>query len=273
MNRQQLYALGEPLGESVTRTEYGKKRIYGGGGGGKTVATTSTSTPSIPAELKPLANLYAKQAQDYAYTPYQAYGGQRFAGLDPTQALGIGMVQERALGGSQTMRNAEGNLNQFIQGGQTNPYLDQMVSKAQGSVVDQFNNMTKPQIEAAGVNSGSFGNTGYQQMMQQKQKAAAGQMSDIATQMYGGAYGQDQANRMQAIQMAPTFGDAPYRDAGQLLQAGNILQQESQNPMDFQYQQFREAADHPLKQMQATSGVLGQNMGSTTSGTQPKGGK
>lgn len=241
--------------------------------GGGTQQTTSTTTPSIPGELKPLANLYTQQATNYANTPYQQYNGQRYAGLDPSQALGIGMVQERALGGSQTMDNAEGSLNQFIQGGQTNPYLDKMVSKAQSSVVDQFNNMTKPQIEAAGVNSGSFGNTGYQQMMQQKQKAAAGQMSDIATQMYGGAYGQDQSNRMQAIGMAPTFGNAKYQDASQLLNAGNILQQEQQKPMDFQYQQFKEAADHPLKQMQATSGVLGQNMGSSTTGTQPKGGK
>lgn len=241
--------------------------------GGGTQQTTSTTTPSIPDELKPLASLYTQQATNYANTPYQSYSGQRYAGMDPTQALGIGMVQERALGGSQTMNNAENNLNQFIQGGQTNPYLDKMVSKAQSSVVDQFNNMTKPQIEAAAVNSGSFGNTGYQQMMQQKQKAAAGQMSDIATQMYGGAYGQDQQNRMQAIGMAPTFGNAAYQDAGQLLNAGNILQQEQQKPMDFQYQQFKEATDHPLKQMQATSGVLGQNMGSSTSGTSPKGGK
>lgn len=241
--------------------------------GGGPVNTSSTTTPSIPDELKPLANLYVKQATDYANTPYQQYNGQRYAGLDPSQVMGIGMVQERALGGSKTMNNAEGSLNQFIQGGQTNPYLDRMVSKAQGSVVDQFNNMIKPQIEAAAVNSGSFGNSGYNQLMQQKQKAAASQMSDIATQMYGNAYGQDQSNRLNAIQMAPTFGNAAYQDAGQLLNAGNILQQEQQKPLDFRYQQFREAADYPLKQMQATSGVLGQNMGSSTTSTQPKGGK
>lgn len=243
-----------------------------GGGGKGNVATSSVTTPSIPAELKPLANLYAQQAQNYATTPFQQYGGQRFAGLDPSQTLGIGMVQERALGGSPIMKGAEGALGQFIQGGQ-NPYLDQMVSRAQGSVVDQFNNMTKPQLEAAAVQSGSFGNTGFQQVMQQQQKAAANQLGDIASQMYGGAYAQDQSNRLNAIQMAPVFGNAPYQDASQLLNAGNILQQERQNPLDFQYGQFKEAADYPLKQMQATSGALGQGMGTSTTGTQPKGGK
>lgn len=244
-----------------------KRRILAKGGG----QTTSVTTPTIPDELKPLANLYTQQATQYAQTPFQSYNGQRFADLNPTQNLGLDMVQNRALNGSQTMNNAEGSLNQFIQGGNTNPYLDAMVKKAQGSVVDQFNNMVKPQTEAAMQQSGSFGNSGYNQLMQNQQKAAGEQMSDIATQMYGQAYGQDQANKMQAIGMAPTFGNAAYQDAGQLLNAGNIKQQAEQNPLDFQYNQFKEAADYPLKQMQATGGMLGQNMGSSTNGTQPGG--
>lgn len=246
-----------------------RKPHFGGGGGGG----TSTTTPTIPDELKPLANLYTQQATQYAQTPFQEYGGQRFANLDPTQEAGLGMVEQRALGGSPTMQAAESGLNQFIQGGRTNPYLDAMVSKAQGSVVDQFNNMIKPQTETAMRQSGSFGNSGLQQYMQNQQKAAGQQMSDIATQMYGQAYGQDQANRMQAIGMAPTFGNAAYQDASQLLNAGNIRQQQAQNPLDFQYQQFKEAQDYPLKQMQATGGFLGQNMGSTTKSDQDSGGK
>lgn len=245
----------------------GRRRILHKGGGGGTTVTNQ----SVPDELKPLANLYTKQATQYANTPFQTYTGQRYADLNTTQNLGLGMVQQRALGGSQTMNNAEGNLNQFIQGGQKNPFLDQMVADAQGSVIDQWNNMTKPQLETAMRNSGSFGNSGLSQMMQQQQKAAVDQMGDIATQMYGQAYGQDQANRMQAIGMAPTFGNAAYQDASQLLNAGNIQQQQAQNNLDFGYQQFKEAADYPLKQMQATSGVLGQNMGQTSS--QSGGGK
>lgn len=261
-SRRDLYALGEPLGNGATRTEYGKKRIYGFGGGSD---STSTTSASVPEELKPLAALYTKQAEGIAETPYQNYTGQRFADLNTTQNLGIGMVQDRALNGSQTMGNAENSLNQFIQGGQTNPYLDQMVAKAQGSVADQFNLMTKPQTEAAMRNSGSFGNSGLTQMMQQQQKGAAQQMSDISTQMYGQAYGQDQSNKMQAIGMAPTFGNAAYQDAGQLLNAGNIQQQQAQNPLDFGFQQYQEASNYPFKQLQATGGVIGQGMGSSTS--------
>lgn len=260
---------GEPFDLSnATRTEYGRKRVYGGGGSS---GQTSTTSNSVPEELKPLASLYTQQATDIASTPYQKYTDQRYAGLNQNQNAGIDMVANRALNGSQTMNNAEGSLNSFITGGNTNPYLDSLVSKAQSSVVNQFNETTKPQLEASMQNSGSFGNSGYSQLMQSKQKAAGQQMSDIANQMYGQAYEGDQAKRMQAIGMAPTFGNAAYQDAGQLLNAGGLQQQTDQNNLDFNYQQFQNAADNPYKQLQATGGVLQGNMGSNT--TQSGGGK
>ncbi len=237
------------MNEKLKRLLY--KPQSGGGGGG-----SSTSSPSIPEEFKPLANLYTQQATQIAQTPYQGYEGQRYADLNGTQNLGIGMVQDRALNGSQTMNNAENSLNQFIQGGNTNPYLDQMVGKAQQSVLGQAG--------AADRRSGSFGNSGVAE-------AATKQMGDIATQMYGNAYGQDQQNKLSAISQAPTFGNAQYQDASQLLNAGNIQQQQQQNNLDFGYDQYQQASDYPYKQIQATGSVLGQNMGTNT--TQSGGGK
>ena len=52
-SRHELYALGEPLGESVTRRVAGRV-IYGGGGGGAPTQTSSTVTNSnIPAYAQP----------------------------------------------------------------------------------------------------------------------------------------------------------------------------------------------------------------------------
>jgi len=251
-SRRELYAAGEPMGDSATRSEAGR-RILGGGGGG---SGTSTTTPAIPQELKPLANLYVKQATNIANTPFQAYQGQRYADLNGNQNAGINMIANRAVNGSQTMSNAEGNLNQIMQGGNTNPYLDKMVDAAQQSVKQNFMN--------SAINSGSFGNSGLQQQY------GLG-LSNVATQMYGNAYNTDQANRMQAIGMAPTFGNAAYQDAGQLMNAGNLQQQNQQNNLDFGYQQFQDQQSYPFKQLQATGGVIGQNMGSTT--TTNNGGK
>ena len=47
-SRRQLYAMGEPLGASVTRLEAG--RMVCGGGGGD---STSSSAITYPDEIKP----------------------------------------------------------------------------------------------------------------------------------------------------------------------------------------------------------------------------
>jgi hypothetical protein len=128
-----------------------------------------------------------------------------------------------------------------------------MVSKAQNQVKSNFMN--------SAISSGSFGNSGLQQQYGQG-------LADIATQMYGNAYSQDQANRMTAINMAPTFAMPPTRTRGQLINAGNMQQNNVQQNLDFGFQQFQDAQNYPFKQLQATGGVIGQNMGTktTTSG-------
>jgi hypothetical protein len=242
-SRRQLYAAGEPIGDSATREEAGR-RVMGGGGGGQ------TTTTNIPAELKPLATAYTDKAIGLSRQGFTPYQGQRYADLNTTQNLGIGMVQDRALNGSATMDNAESNLNQMMGGG-GNPYLDRMVNRAQGNVLGNANQ--------AATRSGSFGNSGIAE-------AASKQMGDVATSMYGQAYDSDQNRRMQAINMAPTFGNQAYNDANNLMRAGQIVQDQQQQGLDFNYNQFTDAQNLPYKQLSAMSGVFqSQPYGSSTS--------
>ena len=329
----------------------GKMKLYKGGGG------SSTTKQEIPDELKPLATEYTTKAIDVGRQDFNPYTDQRFEDMNQTQNLGMNMATNRAVQGSQTMDNAELGLNNQMFGddniatanpygninatanpyGATqeqtnpyaglNPYLDQTIAKAQGSVVDRFNNMTKPQTEAAMNQSGSFGNSGYNQLMQNQQKAAGEQMSDIANQMYMQDYGNQQrmadsaigrnlqnqqfmsnqgdtfagrdlqaqqananmgqnfagrqdsvsqnqdAKRLQAIGMAPQFGNAAYQDASQLLNVGGMLQDDAQRGLDFDYQQFQDEANLPYKQLAAQSGVFGSNLGGSSSTTSSGGGK
>lgn len=255
-SRRELYAMGEPFGDSATRAKPGG-RIYGGGGGGGGTTTSSTQA-TIPNELKGAATALSNVATQVGNTPYQAYTGQGVADLNQMQQAAMGLTANRALNGSQTINNAETALNQFIQGGNTNPYLDKMVQKAQDSVVSNFN--------TGAINSGSFGNSGLQETLTKG-------LGDVATNMYGNAYNTDQANRMQAISQAQTFGNQAYQDASQLFNMGQQAQNNTQDKLDFNYQQYLNQQDYPLKQMQALTGVLGQNMGSTTTSTQSGGGK
>ena len=329
----------------------GRMKLYKGGGG------SSTTKQEIPEELKPLATEYTTKAIDVGRQDFNPYTDQRFEDMNQTQNLGMNMATNRAVQGSQTMDNAELGLNNQMFGADNiatanpygninaaanpygatqeqtnpyaglNPYLDQTIAKAQGSVVDRFNNMTKPQTEAAMNQSGSFGNSGYNQLMQNQQKAAGEQMSDIANQMYMQDYGNQQrmadsaigrnlqnqqflsnqgdtyagrdlqaqqanasmgqnfagrqdsvsqnqdARRLQAIGMAPQFGNADYQDASQLLNVGGMLQDDVQRGLDFGYQEFQEAENLPYKQLAAQSGVFGSNLGGSSSTTQSGGGK
>lgn len=256
ISRRELYAMGEPFGESCTRMEAGRL-ICGGGGGDSGKSTTKTE---IPEELKPLATAYADKAMALSNQPYQNFQTPwRYEPMNQTQNQGVWQIQNRALNGSKTINNAESQLNNIIAGGNTNPYLDQMVSKAQDSVRSQFN--------TGAVNSGSFGNSGLQEQFAQN-------LGDVATNMYGQAYETDRNRQMQGIGMAQQFGNQAYTDASQLLQAGQIMQDQNQQIRDFDYQKFQEQQDLPYKQLAAMAGVFGSGLGqSSTTKTSGGGGK
>lgn len=229
-------------------------RTFNGGGGSS--GGTSKTTQEIPKELKPLATEYAAKAIDLGNQGYTPYTAQRYEPLNATQNLGLGMVQDQATNGQDIVGSAATNLEQMMQGG-SNPYLDGMVKRAQDSV--SSNAITGM------IGSGSYGNSG---LNEQYGKA----MGDVATQMYGNAYAQDQANRLSAIGMAPTINQAGYQDAQQLLNAGQIMQDQAQQNKDFAYQQFQEQQDLPYKQLAAMSGVFGSNLGGSSTTTQSGGG-
>jgi hypothetical protein len=83
-SRRQLYALGEPLGESVTRLKPGG-RVYGGGGGGNSTPEKTTQTIDLPEWAKPYAKDALERGRALSNTPYQAYSGNRIAGFSPLQ--------------------------------------------------------------------------------------------------------------------------------------------------------------------------------------------
>lgn len=227
--------------------------MSGGGSGGN-----STTTQSVPDELKPLASAYASKAINLGNTGYSPYTGTRYADLNADQNAAIGKIQDRATNGSATMDNAESNLNDMISGGSTNPYLDKAVQKAQESVTSNFN--------TAAVNSGSFGNTGTQVQY-------AKNLEDTASQMYGAAYDSDRNRQLQAIQSSPTFGNQAYTDAAQLMGAGQTQQDQAQQNLDYGYSQYQDEQNLPYKQLAAMSGVFGSNLGATSTTTSDGGGK
>lgn len=230
--------------------------MSGGGGGG-----TSTTVQNIPDELKPLASRYTTEATKLFDTPYTGYAGQRYAGMNPAQTTSLGMVANRALGGDQLMNAGYGTTLNTVNGDYlnpaTNPYLANNVqtamNQAMGTMNSQFN---RP---------GAYGSTAHQGV-------AAKELGNIAAQMYGQNYATERANQMNALGLAPTYGNAAYSDAAQLLNAGQVLQDEQQKGLDWQLQQFQEQQDYPYKNLAAAAGVFGTNLGGSSQTQSTSGG-
>lgn len=228
------------------------------GGGDSGGSGTSVTTQDIPAELKPLATAYTQKAIGLSNQPWQAFTGQRFANLTEPQQAGISSILERASGGDPTVNAGRSYIEQQLSG-QTNPYLEgavkQSLGDVQGRVMSQF----------GGSNYGSTAN----------QEVLARSLGDVENNIRMGDYQQQQARAMQAAPLALQYGQQGYQDAAQMLQAGQLLQDQEQRGKDFAYEQFQEQQGDPYKKLAAMSGVFGSNLGSssTTQSNQSSGGK
>ena len=229
----------------------GRTILCKGGGGGDSV-----TTQEIPAELKPLASAYTTKAINLGNTGYTPYTGQRYADLNGIQTEGIGKIYDRAVNGSELMNQAESGLSGMIQGAE-NPYLDQSVNNAMNKVRGQVNSQ---------FNNSNYGTTAHQETL-------SNSLGDVANQMYSGNYQSDQNRRLQAIGAAQSYGNQAYTDASQLMKAGQTMQDQQQQQLDFNYQQFQDKENLPYKQLAAMSGVFGSNLGGTSRTESSGGGK
>jgi hypothetical protein len=102
-SRRELYALGEPLGDSATYRKAGGLVFGdGGGGGGSAQPDKTTQVAELPEWARPYAkDTLAKGAAltDINQNPYQTYGANRIAGFSP--------LQERSFQGAANMQPSQ----------------------------------------------------------------------------------------------------------------------------------------------------------------------
>ena len=250
-SKRQLYALGEPLGDSVTQRKAGGGMIYGGGGGGGAPSgptnTTVTNT-NIPDYAQPYVSnmLNAAQAQIYTpdmtgfnpYTPYSTNPQDYVAGFSPLQqqaqstAANMQVPGQYGAASSQTMQdiNQFGRLgqqmgqagNQYAQnatngsiGAYMNPYIQQSLAP-QLQLANQQYGIQGAAQQGAATSAGAFGgsrNALQQGLNQQNQMLAQNQ---LISQGYNNAFNQAQ----QAQQFGANLGLQ-----GQQAQAGALASQ------------------------------------------------
>ena len=264
ISRRDLYAMGEPFGDSATQRKAGGGRIYGGGcsGGGGGGNQTSTTVQDVPDWAKPYAKEGLGKAAaltDIDKNPYQTYAGDRQADFTDLQNQAFtgaeNMGPSAAMGTAANMAgtagigalNAGANFNPYQTGqfsGQTagqymNPYMQNVVDMQQREA-QRTAGIASTGRNAQAVKSGAFGGSRQGIMDAEAARNLAIQQGDIQAQGLNQAYnqGQQQFNTEQALgeqskQFGNSLGMQGYQTAltgaGQL---ANIGQQTFGQEMD-----------------------------------------
>lgn len=242
----------------------GAAAMKGGGG-------SDTTTTTVPEWVRPYAEGFMQRSQQVADMPYQPFTGATQAQLNPYQTSALDSIAQRAVQGSPVNNAASSELTKTISGGYlgSNPYLDSVVDRAQGDVVRNYNLATKPAIESAMVRSGSFGNSGLQQMQSESQRQLQDTLGNISSGIRGNDYAAERGRMTSAIGMAPQIASQDYVDANALLGAGGQYQQQEQANLSDNYNRFLEARNYPREQLGVMGQGLGFNFGSSTTGPEP----
>lgn len=234
------------------------------------MATYSQTNAPLPW-MEPYLRDYMGRAQEVANTGYEQ-GPGTYTGPNDLLQSGWQMTANRAMQGSPEMSAARGQLTNTINGGfmNSNPYLQQNIDNAQGDLARNYNLVNKPAWDKAMQSSGSFGNTGVQEMAGNDRNNLMQQMGRIGSDMRGQAYNTERSYMNSAMNMAPQFASQDYTDINNLMNAGGMQQQFGQQYQNQQQQYFNDRRNYPQQQLQNYGAALGQgNPGSTQTSTQP----
>jgi hypothetical protein len=245
-SRRQLYALGEPLGDSATyrKADGGLILGDGGGGGGSSAPANTTSTTTQTTDLPDWAKGYAKDTlaktaalTDVNQNPYQTYNQPRIAGFSPLQQqaqqgaanmttagqLGTGTNLATAAGVGGLGIAAQANPYNFQQnvGGYMNPYMQNVLTPQLDELRRQYG-ISGTQQAAQATQAGAFGGSRDAIMAAENQR----NLGTAQNQAIGSAYNQ----AFNAAQNQYNAGQGQALQGMQLAgQQANILGQLGQN--------------------------------------------
>ena len=242
-SRRELYAMGEPLGESATRLKPGGRIYGGGGGGGPTTSTTQTS--NIPDWLRPqVESVLGGSMQELFNTTKDAEGNYQITGVKADNYKPFSTDPSKYVAGftplQQSVQRDAANMQMPGQFNQATGYTNQATQGALGSAQDamgygamgQQSGMQGQQSGLTGQNLGIMGGANYG-----GQGAGYGQQ---AAQLAGNAlgYGQNAATIGQmglgAQRMGSNIAGQAQNYGQQAANAGNQYAQQATNPYAVQ---------------------------------------
>jgi hypothetical protein len=252
-SRRQLYAMGEPIGDSVTRRKAGGV-ILGDGGGGGQPTSSSTTTSTLPDWALGYAKdtlSKASQLTDINKNPYQTYGGQRNAELAP--------MQVSAMQGAANMSAGPEAFSQGINA-YMSPYMQNVVDIGKREAARQ-SGIQGTQQQAQATSAGGLGGGRDAIMRAERERNLGTQMSDIQDKGMQSAYDQAAGQFRQGITQG---ADINRIQAGY----GGMQQGELQKQLDTNYGDFQNQMNFPYKQLGFMSDMIrGSGAGTSSAST------
>jgi hypothetical protein len=266
-SRRQLEALGEPLGDSVTRKVNGRI-IYGGGGSSQ----TTTSSSELPEWARGYAQDTLAKGQALTSQPYQTYGANRIEEFSPLQRQAQEAASRMGVAGQLGQATAlAGNVGQSTFGSQQaqqymSPFLEQALAP-QLREAQRSSDILGQQQAAQAVQRGAFGGSRSGLLESERQRNLGTQMGDIRARGYQTAYeqaanqyNQDMGRQLQSAGLLGQLGQTQY---GQQMginqlqrQVGAEQQALGQQKLSQQYQDFLNQQNYPYKQLGFMSDLI-----------------
>lgn len=277
----------------------------GGKSGGDKTQQTQTATSEPWKAYQPyLTDFFGQAQQAYRaggpnYAPFQTVAGfsnQQQQAMAQTEQRAQGAAHEGALSNYLTsslsgQRSADpsvlgfslNNLGQ-IAGGGSNPWLDQTYNQAAGRLNQSFNEGVVPGLQATFGGAGRS-NSGLQAAaFGQASRELGDQQNRLATNIYGGAYEQDAARRLQASQsladiygtgqaemarsasLAPGLSSLQWGNIDRLAGVGGAVQNQSQRLLDEQKARYDFYQNRPYQNLNQYQDwlALGAGQGSSS---------
>jgi hypothetical protein len=259
-SRRELYALGETLGDSVTRKKLGGGIIAGGGGGGGQAPPTQTysQTSNVPEYARPYVEnmLESTQKQIYnddmtTFRPYQPYSSNPddyVAGFSPLQQsaqqqasnmqmpgqfnAGSGLAGMAGIGSLGVAGQAAGAGQQYAQQAQDptamqnymSPYMQNVVDYQKQSALRDYQ-IAQPMRQAQAARSGAFGGSRQAIENAEAQRNLNTQLQGIQATGTQKAFEDAQKQQQFGAQLGLQGQQAALQGYGQAGQAGATLGQ------------------------------------------------
>ena len=220
----------------------------------------TTTTSSEPSEfVKP----YVTEAFDQAQNMFQSaspnyYPNQTYTNFSPQTETALQLAQTRALN-NPLLNSSQNEINSILQGDYlsptTNPYSQALYNQMAGDVTSG--------VQSQFSKAGRLGSAANQEVL-------AGELGDLANQVYGNQYNQERANMMSATQLAPGIAQADYQDIEALGGVGQTRENMEMAQIQDAMARFDFEQQKPYYKLREYLGSIGASVPQTTSVTKPQ---